>query len=73
MPEMEERDRMLGTVMDFIFVLCILKTVFNLITGSVLVFLPGYDEIITLRDTLAAHREFGNSRRYTTAYCFLPS
>ncbi|XP_073241899.1 3'-5' RNA helicase YTHDC2-like [Porites lutea] len=32
--------------------------------GAVLVFLPGYDEIITLRDTLIAHKEFGNSKRY---------
>jgi len=32
--------------------------------GAILVFLPGYDEIITLRDHLTADREFGNSRRY---------
>ncbi|KAJ7384544.1 3'-5' RNA helicase ythdc2 [Desmophyllum pertusum] len=32
--------------------------------GAVLVFLPGYDEIITLRDQLTADKEFGNSRRY---------
>ena len=32
-------------------------------TGAILVFLPGYDEIITLRDNLTADREFGNSRR----------
>ena len=29
--------------------------------GSILVFLPGYDEIITLRDNLTANREFGNT------------
>lgn len=32
-------------------------------TGAILVFLPGYDEIITLRDQLTADREFGNSKR----------
>ena len=32
-------------------------------TGSILVFLPGYDEIITLRDNLTADKEFGNTRR----------
>ena len=37
--------------------------------GAVLVFLPGYDEIITLRDTLIAHKEFGNSKRYYSVNC----
>ena len=32
-------------------------------------FLPGYDEIITLRDTLIAHKEFGNSKRYCSMNC----
>ncbi|XP_068740703.1 3'-5' RNA helicase YTHDC2-like isoform X2 [Montipora capricornis] len=32
--------------------------------GAILVFLPGYDDIITLRDSLTSHREFGNSKRY---------
>ncbi|XP_029204296.2 3'-5' RNA helicase YTHDC2-like [Acropora millepora] len=32
--------------------------------GAILVFLPGYDDIISLRDALTSHREFGNSKRY---------
>ncbi|XP_048584251.1 3'-5' RNA helicase YTHDC2 [Nematostella vectensis] len=32
--------------------------------GAVLVFLPGYDDIITLRDILASSKEYGNTKRY---------
>ena len=30
--------------------------------GAVLVFLPGYDDIITLKDQLSSSKEFGNAR-----------
>lgn len=46
-----------------------LAIIFSYRKGAVLVFLPGYDEIITLRDTLIAHKEFGNSKRYCYVNC----
>ena len=37
---------------------------FIIFSGAVLVFLPGYDDIITLKDQLSSSKEFGNTRMY---------
>ena len=37
--------------------------VFSL-SGAILVFLPGYDEIVTLRDLILGDRRFSDSNRY---------
>lgn len=34
-------------------------------SGAVLIFLPGYDEIIRLRQMLERHAVFGNAQRFT--------
>ena len=40
------------------------QIIVKLPTGSILVFLPGYDDIITLKERLAADKEFGNIKRF---------
>ena len=34
------------------------------VAGAILVFLPGYDEIVTLRDMILEDRRFSDSNRY---------
>ena len=35
----------------------------NVITGAILVFLPGYDEIVSLRDRITEDKKFSDSGR----------